>query len=201
MKDQAQRNAIADAALDKFRKYGIRRVTIDEIARDLRISKKTLYVHFTDKEALVRACAEKIAGQVIPAVKAAIEGPGTAAARVAHMWEVVSMIPRLVPVEFMADLRADYPHLWEEIDARRRAVFATMEQLVADGVESGEIHRTVHPKVVMRILLAMLEKVLTPDVMVLGEFAPAEAIATVLTIMTRGMFVRPPRVVRQEGKR
>jgi len=53
----------------------------------------------------------------------------------------------------------------------------------------------------MRILLALLEKVLTPDVMTLGEFAPAEAIATVLTIMTRGMFVRPPPVFREEKKR
>lgn len=39
-------------------RYGIRSVTMDDIARELSISKKTLYQHFTDKEDLVKKVIE-----------------------------------------------------------------------------------------------------------------------------------------------
>jgi AcrR family transcriptional regulator len=38
-----------------YMKYGIRSVTMDDVARELGISKKTLYQYFTDKNALVRS--------------------------------------------------------------------------------------------------------------------------------------------------
>jgi TetR/AcrR family transcriptional regulator, cholesterol catabolism regulator len=38
-----------------FRRYGIRSVTMDEIAKQLSMSKKTLYQYFADKDAIVDA--------------------------------------------------------------------------------------------------------------------------------------------------
>jgi AcrR family transcriptional regulator len=40
---------------EQFRRYGIRAVTLDEIANSLGISKKTIYQFFADKDALVDA--------------------------------------------------------------------------------------------------------------------------------------------------
>jgi AcrR family transcriptional regulator len=36
-----------------FLKYGIKSVTLDDVASELGVSKKTLYVHFKDKNELV----------------------------------------------------------------------------------------------------------------------------------------------------
>lgn len=46
---------ILEKATDLFMKYGIRSITMDEIAAQLGISKKTIYQFFTDKEAMVEA--------------------------------------------------------------------------------------------------------------------------------------------------
>ena len=43
-----------------FHKYGIKSVTMDDIARELGISKKTLYTHFKDKNELVKKSVEFI---------------------------------------------------------------------------------------------------------------------------------------------
>ncbi len=37
-----------------YQRYGIKSVTMDDVATHLNISKKTIYEHFTDKEDLVR---------------------------------------------------------------------------------------------------------------------------------------------------
>lgn len=201
MRDDSQRSVIVEISLDKFRKYGIRRVTMDELARELRISKKTLYQQFPDKEALVRACMERNVEQILPEVAAVLTQGGAVPERMARVWQIVSKIPRLVTVELMADLKADYPHLWEEIDQRRRAVVGQVEAMLDRGIADGVIRPEIHPKVVMRVLFAVMERVLTPDVLTLGEFAPADALATLITLMTRGMFVTPPESSTKESAR
>lgn len=46
---------ILEKATDLFKRYGIRSITMDEIAAQLGISKKTIYQFFTDKDAMVEA--------------------------------------------------------------------------------------------------------------------------------------------------
>ncbi len=46
------KNDILDAAKKRFDRFGFKKTTLDEIAKDLKISKKTIYEYFTDKEDL-----------------------------------------------------------------------------------------------------------------------------------------------------
>src|ERR1700733_4118922 len=46
-------------AADLFCRYGIRTITMDEIASQLGISKKTIYQFFTDKDDMVSAVIEQ----------------------------------------------------------------------------------------------------------------------------------------------
>ncbi|HMI63571.1 MAG TPA: TetR/AcrR family transcriptional regulator [Puia sp.] len=50
---------ILSKAADLFMRYGIRSITMDEIASQLGISKKTIYQFFTDKDDLVSAVIER----------------------------------------------------------------------------------------------------------------------------------------------
>jgi TetR/AcrR family transcriptional regulator, cholesterol catabolism regulator len=49
------KDRILEKAHDLFMQYGIRSITMDEIAAQLGISKKTIYQFFTDKDAMVEA--------------------------------------------------------------------------------------------------------------------------------------------------
>jgi AcrR family transcriptional regulator len=199
-KDQSQRNVILDVAFEKFRKHGIRRVTLEEIARELRISKKTIYQHFPDKKAMVSACVERIVTEIIPVVEKALNSRETVTQRVFDVWQALAVIPRQVTSEFLADLKADYSYIWEDIDRRRHEVFAGWEKLFADGIASGEIRPEIHPKVALRIMLSVLENVITPDVLATGEFTPAQAFETFFQILNRGIFTRPASRRRKETR-
>jgi len=50
------RSRIIEAATTLFRQHGIKRVTMDDVAHSLGISKRTLYEVFREKEALVVEC-------------------------------------------------------------------------------------------------------------------------------------------------
>ncbi|WP_229217029.1 TetR/AcrR family transcriptional regulator [Dyadobacter luteus] len=50
---------IVKSALNLFWRYGIRSVTMDDIAKDLGISKRTIYQHYSDKEAILKVVIQE----------------------------------------------------------------------------------------------------------------------------------------------
>ncbi len=53
MEDHDIKDKILKGSEKLFMKYGVRSISMDDIARDLAVSKKTLYQHFADKDELV----------------------------------------------------------------------------------------------------------------------------------------------------
>lgn len=53
MEDKNSKERILSSARDLFQRYGIRSITMDDIAHHLGISKKTIYQHFSDKDDIV----------------------------------------------------------------------------------------------------------------------------------------------------
>ncbi|MFO0582566.1 MAG: helix-turn-helix domain-containing protein [Anaeromyxobacter sp.] len=74
---------LARAALEVFRRYGYRRASVDDVAREAGVAKGTVYLYFRSKDALYRAAVEAVLARMLEAAKAAAEGPGGAADRVA----------------------------------------------------------------------------------------------------------------------
>jgi len=58
MEEQGIKEKILNGAVELFMKYGVRSISMDDIARHLTVSKKTLYQHFADKEDLVTTASE-----------------------------------------------------------------------------------------------------------------------------------------------
>lgn len=59
-KEKAEsKGRILEKAADLFMRYGIRSITMDEIAAQLGISKKTIYQFFTDKDEMVEAVVDE----------------------------------------------------------------------------------------------------------------------------------------------
>jgi AcrR family transcriptional regulator len=54
-----KRQRILDAARERFRHYGVRKTTMQEIARDAGVAVGTLYLYFKDKDDLLVACTEE----------------------------------------------------------------------------------------------------------------------------------------------
>ena len=50
---------ITEKAQELFFRYGLKSVTMDDIATHLGMSKKTIYQYYTDKDALVDAVVQK----------------------------------------------------------------------------------------------------------------------------------------------
>lgn len=189
-KSEAQRRMILDMADSLFRRHGLRRVTMDELARAMRISKKTLYAHFAGKEDIVQACVDRVAATIFKRLHGAFDQdvPRSTLDRLSYFQDAILEVGRLISSEFISDLKLEYPHIWEAVDERRKRVAGVIESFYEEGIRTGEINPHINPKVARRVHLALMQGVLHPDVFAAGEFSPAEAIETVLTIFHHGIL-------------
>lgn len=73
--------SIVDAALEEFLTYGLRRTTVDVVARRAGVSRATLYRRFKDKDALVQAVLVRECRRFFGSVATAVAGVSTVEAR------------------------------------------------------------------------------------------------------------------------
>src|SRR5687768_13297384 len=85
--DGTQREAILDAAFDRFARYGYRRTSLGDIAEAAGLSRPALYHYFRNKEDVFRALSQRINRGVVAAVTEAAGRPGDTEARLTGVLE------------------------------------------------------------------------------------------------------------------
>jgi AcrR family transcriptional regulator len=72
-----RQTAILDAAAAALLRYGFRKASVDEVARQAGISRQGLYLHFPTKDALFKAAIDHLLEQTVAASRAALGASGT----------------------------------------------------------------------------------------------------------------------------
>jgi TetR/AcrR family transcriptional regulator len=81
MEDDKNKERIAQTFRKHFEQLGFKKTSVDEVARELHISKKTVYRHFTSKERVFLFIMEKIADGYCRSMAKEIEGEKDCAVR------------------------------------------------------------------------------------------------------------------------
>ncbi len=122
--DPADKSArILQAALDLFIRYGIKRTSIDDIARAAGIAKGTLYLYYPSKDALFTAVAERICAERLVMAREAAASAGP----------LVETLVAILDCQFgvMCRVIAESPHV-AELEASRGMAAATYDKFDRD---------------------------------------------------------------------
>lgn len=106
------RDSILDAAEALLGRYGYRKTTMDDIAREARIGKGTTYLHFRSKEEVFLTTIDRIVDRLCDRLRMIAVGPGTLAERIEAM-----LLERVL---FRFDCVSHYPASLDEIFASLR---------------------------------------------------------------------------------
>ncbi|PSL29251.1 TetR family transcriptional regulator [Dyadobacter jiangsuensis] len=134
----AVKERIIKSALNLFWRYGIRSVTMDDIARDLGISKRTIYQHYSDKEAILAlVIQEEIRTQKceMEKLEELAENPIEEA-----MYATVQMQETLADMNptLLYDLKKYYPNAWELFqNYKHEFIIKNMRENLLKGIEMG----------------------------------------------------------------
>jgi AcrR family transcriptional regulator len=100
------RELIIESAYTCFRKQGLQKATIVDIARAARVSRSTVYEYFRDKAAIVEACAEHTSEQFYRQMSTAMDRAGSLEEKLVRAAVFVTQARRAIASEKYFDEEA-----------------------------------------------------------------------------------------------
>lgn len=131
------REKLAIKAMVYFQNNGVKGITMSQMARDLSMSKTTIYNHFTSKEELLEAALDyKLS--VISEYESVLENITLTYSeryRKAMLFFCVQLFD--VSTNLMAEIREHYPPLWRKVAKFEKQTFINLKNYYEVGVEIG----------------------------------------------------------------
>lgn len=160
MKNEASKEelqkAIIKGANKLFLTNGCKKVTMDQIAQMLHISKRTIYEQFADKSALLEACIASIFDH-FQSIHNCLP-PAEDEMPLMMMLASVQLHGETINQHelMMKDLKAHYPELYEKYITRLRMGFAqSLGHILENDQRSGRIRKDVDPEIAAHTIVYM----------------------------------------------
>ncbi len=83
-----RRDQIIKAAMAAFMRYGYRRVTMGDLAKEAGMSRPTLYAVFASKEEVFNAVATQMMEEALAEIRRRVAGPGSLAEKLEQVLEI-----------------------------------------------------------------------------------------------------------------
>jgi len=158
-----KKEQIVNEAGQLFLRYGIRSVTMDDVSRELGISKKTLYQYFRDKEELVAKVVDVLFLNN-PCLHLSVEPGLNAIDRVLRIREHVHKMFKLLQNNIDFDMRKLYPKVYQKvIEFKRVKIYNDNYSVLEQGKTEGLFRPDLDSDVLARLAVGRFLLVLNPD--------------------------------------
>ncbi|MFA0964740.1 TetR/AcrR family transcriptional regulator [Roseivirga sp. BDSF3-8] len=159
-----RKGQIKEAARSLFYQRGFTSVTMNDIARSLGMSKKTLYQFYSSKKELLEAILsdfESIVSGRIEEILADESLPFTEKLKsfLSYLGQAMNHISNVL----VHDIKVHLPAMWERLeDYKRTAAFDRFDRLIAEGVRQGYVRKDIERPVVIALYSCAIEYLLDP---------------------------------------
>ncbi len=155
---------ITDAVVEEFNKQGMK-FTMDDIARDLHISKKTIYREYRDKEALFDHMVDYCFSAIKESEDRILNDP--ALSTVEKLGKVLVALPesyQSIDFRMIYQLKEKYPEIYAKVAKRIESDWENTIALAQQGMEEGVIRKVPIP-ILKAMVEATIERFLSSEVL------------------------------------
>ena len=182
------REEILKATIQVFNDKGLK-FTMDDIAELLKISKKTLYKVFDDKEALFLAMVDYIFDTIKESERAVVEDDSLSTADKIH--KILGVLPegyKDVDLRQLYLLKDKYPKIYKQVELRLETGWEITIELIEQGIAEGCIQPVKIP-ILKMMMEASLEQFFQRDILVRNQISYQDALNEVVNILMEGIKI------------
>jgi DNA-binding XRE family transcriptional regulator len=168
--------------------YGIKSITMDDVAKELGISKKTLYQYVTDKDDLVgKFIDNEIAMRQEEICNCFRNGLNA----IEELFEISLYMNRLMRNQNPAteyDLKKYYPQHFQKTEkARREGIYEYILLNLKKGIKEGLYREEMNKEIIAKLYLSRAENTHLNELFTKEEFASIKIFIEILTYHVRGI--------------
>lgn len=182
------RRRIVAAAREHFLAHGFRGVTMDDLAEELGMSKKTLYGHFGSKRSLLEAVLlDKFQDLESEAARITSECASDFHTGLHRLLMCVQRHTNEVQPAFLRDIQRESPDLFRKVEGRRREVIQRyFGKLFEEGRREGLIRKDIAVRLIIEILLAAVQGIMNPPKIAELGLTPTTGFTAIITLILEG---------------
>lgn len=140
---------IINEAFGLFVKYGIKSVTMDQIAGHLGISKRTLYENFRDKNEILKKGVDHFRKMKQAEAKEIMNRSDNVIESLYFIGKHGEEMRKSVNPLFFEDIRRCYPEIHSSIEDRNRSKeYSIMLTIIKKGIDEGVFKKGLNPEIV-----------------------------------------------------
>lgn len=184
-----------EAAEILFLSRGFVRVTADDIAAEVGISKATLYQAFRGKDEILKAVVRRLLAETGAEVDGLLTEKGLGFAdRLARLFALIGeRLGRFGPL-IVRDMQKAAPDIWREIEEfRREKVLSKFKGMLTAGRDQGMFRGDLDLDLLLDMFLRLVESYVNPAEYRRTGRAPAETFASVIKVFFQGILTETGR--------
>lgn len=185
---EAKAKEIIDRAIPYFMRFGLRAVSMDEIARELGISKKTLYKYFKDKnELIVKGVEMKIQHDELSCCDYNDSSENAIDELFKISEFVIQSITNLNP-SLIFELKKFHPEAWQIIHTHKwDFVYKSIKKNIERGIKEKIYRENINSDVIARLYVGSTDLILETDVFPWPDYKLDDVYLEVLRFQIRGL--------------
>ena len=189
MAEEFVKERILNAGRESFFALGFSKVTMDELATQLGISKKTMYKYFPSKDDLADAVMNWHLREMAVKIKEIVNADVDYLDKLHNLWMYMAEIYSRVSKQCQDDIRKNRPELWKRIEEfRRESILSNFSKLVDEGVRRGILRSDINKDILVLMYLNATQGIINPDILMKHSFSATEAYKTILSIIFDGIL-------------
>ena len=162
---------IAQKAHDLFLRYGIRSISMDEIASQLGISKKTIYQFYADKDALVDSAIDIVVSSNANECCIHREESENPVHEILVATDMVQEMLKTMNPTIMYDLQKYHPAAYKKIaDHKNEFLYKLIKENLEQGIAVQLYRPEIDTEIMSRFRLASVFMMFSPDLYPLGKY-------------------------------
>ncbi len=179
---------IIDYSTQKFFKEGFQNITMDDLATDLQISKKTIYKYFASKKCLIETISDGFTNNAAKEIGNVINSHQNAVVKIIGMMKFFSKMTGLISEQLISDLQRKLPWLWKRIDEfRAKMMYKNLTLIVDQGKKEGLI-RDYPTEIIITLVISSIRSIINPNFLINNNFSMQTAFITCFDILFGGIL-------------
>lgn len=185
--DQKEKEILMQAS-ELFSKYGIKSMTMDDISRQLGISKKTLYQYVDNKKELVKKSIQIHIDEEQCCMADVLCSEGNAVDELMMMTKMVSSQMKEMHPSVIYDLKKYHIEAYRCLTNHRDDfIYTNIKRNLEDGMKSGLYRENINPEILTQLYLSMVNVIMDPESSTLGDHSNADIYTEMIRYHIRGI--------------
>ena len=190
-KEIDQKFIIVERAFESFMQEGPKNFTIESLASDLGMSKKTIYKHFPTKDFLI----DKIFEFFTDSIKRKFQSIANSDENPVIKFNLVTnyLFKKImhIPSRTIMEVKIRHPRIWKKMEQFRLENIMLVAEFLKDAQKQGLAKSEIDMDKVAIIFISLVNSTYQPEFFIENNITPVDAIKLFTQMISEGLFIVP----------